>query len=267
MRISFLHVVGTLLFALSMMTTMPAMMAPRAVMESPAVLVEVSVVQTVRASDANTSTMANSSDGQDARRQAFQRPRRPTTAKTSTTTTLPTPEKPLLVLITAMSRPNNLPVLLAHILPLQKCFDVRWLVVFAAGNSKHWEQEGFVRDSFPWATQLRANDKNITSRAGHVEKNIALDFMQSNPHLRNGTGFMYFLDDDNFPPFGLCTAPMDTDVIYFGNQSTLSETATGRMGWRRKTVIPSADMFNFQSWRNVARRSVKKRLNVRWSGY
>lgn len=70
MRTSFLLAVGTLLFVLAVMTTVPsAVMAPCTVMESPAAHVKVSVVQNVQASDANTTTTANSSDGKDARRQ------------------------------------------------------------------------------------------------------------------------------------------------------------------------------------------------------
>lgn len=165
--------------------------------------------------------------------------------------------KPLLIFITPLSRVNNVPVLMARILPVRECFNVKWLLVFSAESSGHWsEHKYFENDSFPWIVQLKTPLKGHPSISGHVERNIALDFMQRTPGLRDGDGFMYFLDDDNLPPIGLCTAPMDTDAIYFGDQFTYNAVSKS-MKVRKNSVIPSEDMFRFKTGTEVEHRLVK----------
>ena len=180
---------------------------------------------------------------------AMEKPLVVTSSMTSAAT--PTEKKPLLVFITAVNRPNNLPLLLTRILPIRKCFDVRWLLVFSAARSKPWsERKYFAHNLLQWITQLRTQDTN--SNAGH-KHNVALDFIGNTSQLRDGNGFIYILDDDNFPPFGLCNAPMDTDAVYFGNQMTYKR---GRMVVRILTLIPSAEMFSFQREEDVSLRLV-----------
>jgi cephalosporin hydroxylase len=125
------------------------------------------------------------------------------------------PQKTQLVLITPTNRPSFLTRAISHVFPLQKCFDVRWLIIHTF-EFPTTEFVPFFRNVFPWITEITAYDP-LSSKGGH-ERNVGRDYVVA---TFTGDGIVYFLDDDNTLP-DLCTVmdhtELSTDTIYFADQ-------------------------------------------------
>lgn len=86
---------------------------------------------------------------------------------------------PRLTIITAVTRPENLPALARSIEPGRELFSITWRVVFDGAKVKHMDVPGAVT----------AVVSHAGSGWGNYQKNFALDC--------TADGWVYFLDDDN----------------------------------------------------------------------
>ncbi|CUG87527.1 transmembrane protein, putative [Bodo saltans] len=127
----------------------------------------------------------------------------------------PDVERTTLVLLTPTNRPHFISKGLMHVLPLQRCFDVHWVIVHTFEFPPS-EFVPFFRNVFSWITEIPAY--NPLSRKGGHERNVARDYIVE--HFK-GEGLMYFLDDDNTLP-DLCSvlgpAEVNTETMYYGDQ-------------------------------------------------
>lgn len=127
----------------------------------------------------------------------------------------PDVQRTTLVLLTPTNRPHFISKGLVHVLPLQRCFDVHWVIVHTFEFPLS-EFVPFFRNVFSWITEIPAY--NPLSRKGGHERNVARDYIVE--HFK-GEGLMYFLDDDNTLP-DLCSAlgpaEINTQTMYYGDQ-------------------------------------------------
>lgn len=104
-----------------------------------------------------------------------------------------------LYLITPSSRPSYLCRSIFHVMRLQQCFDVHWVIVHHSPDARLFKAPLF-RNVFPWITELSAF--NSMSRNGNHQRNVGIDYAlnmsQSDLDLLN------FLDDDNVLPSDSC---------------------------------------------------------------
>jgi cephalosporin hydroxylase len=118
----------------------------------------------------------------------------------------PDTSKPLLVLVTPADDPANLPRNLYDIIPLRRCFDVRWLIVYNMKSSA--TRAPMFRDIFPWITELQSFHPG-SQRLSH-QRNVGVEYALTEVVPTYGEhGFLYFLSTDNSLP-NLCDVPIET---------------------------------------------------------
>lgn len=125
---------------------------------------------------------------------------------------------PILVIVTPTSRPYHLSRAIFHVLPLRKCFDVRWIVVHTM-EDESVARASFYREVFPWIKEIRTFNPSATVEGSH-ERNVAMQYILH--HVKGNNGFVYFLDDDNTLP-DLCELMagegLKTNTMYFADQT------------------------------------------------
>ena len=138
-------------------------------------------------------------------------------------------QKTPLYIITPSSRPSLLSKSIFHVLPLQQCFDVHWIVVHTAKDQRISKAPLF-RNVFPWITEIFTFQK--TSKNGNHERNVGIDTVLS----LNSTGLVYFLDDDNILPNNICQVQKDlsTEKMYYGDQMQCDNVRLN-MDWMKHT--------------------------------
>ena len=138
-------------------------------------------------------------------------------------------QKTPLYIITPSSRPSLLSKSIFHVLPLQQCFDVHWIVVHTA-KDKRISKAPLFRNVFPWITEIFTFQK--TSKNGNHERNVGIDTVLS----LNSTGLVYFLDDDNILPNNICQVQKDlsTEKMYYGDQMQCDNVRLN-MDWMKHT--------------------------------
>ncbi|CUG87685.1 methyltransferase, putative [Bodo saltans] len=137
--------------------------------------------------------------------------------------------KPLLVLITALDDPVHLSQMLFDVLPLRRCFDVQWVIVFRMSDPG-LTRAPFFRDVFRWIVELHAYDAE--SQDLSHERNIGVQYALSHIVSRKGTadgGHLYFLDKDNALP-NLCSG---VDVVVASNK----KEGGGKKLWNSSTLF------------------------------
>jgi hypothetical protein len=94
--------------------------------------------------------------------------------------------RPILQIITAATRPENLPRILRSIASLILQFDLRWIIVYNDGITP-------VCFTEPWVCEIVYGKRNV---GGFIQKNRGIELCEP--------GWIYFLDDDNLilPDFG-----------------------------------------------------------------
>lgn len=148
-------------------------------------------------------------------------------------------EKLPLYLITPSSRPHYLTKAIFHVLPLHRCYDVRWIIVHGGRGGQQQQQVPLFRGVFPWIDELFVTPP-VESISGNHERNVGIDHLltyltnltgrgpngdNNNDYNNNNKGgLVYFLDDDNTPSSDLCPedgAPrpaLEADKMYYGDQ-------------------------------------------------
>lgn len=122
-------------------------------------------------------------------------------------------EKIPLYLITPSNRPSLLTKSIFHVLPLQECFDVHWVIVHTAAD-KRISRAPFFRDVFPWIIEIFSyNEKSIS---GNHERNVAIEHVVGIA----SSGLVYFLDDDNTLPADMCRVQqlLSDEKMYYADQ-------------------------------------------------
>jgi hypothetical protein len=126
--------------------------------------------------------------------------------------------KPRLILITPTNRPWYLSRGIHYVLPLLRCFDVRWVIIHTF-NNKHAVFSPVFRGVYPWVTELHTYHE-VSVYGGH-ERNSGRDYVVS---TFGGDGMVYFLDDDNTLP-DFCSmypifqpAELQLQTLYYADQ-------------------------------------------------
>jgi hypothetical protein len=126
--------------------------------------------------------------------------------------------KPRLILITPTNRPWYLSRGIHYVLPLLRCFDVRWVIIHTF-NNKHAVFSPAFRGVYPWVTELHTYHE-VSAYGGH-ERNSGRDYVVN---TFSGDAMVYFLDDDNTLP-DFCSlypvfqpAELQLQTLYYADQ-------------------------------------------------
>ena len=159
------------------------------------------------------------------------------------------------VLITATKYFDLLPLVYVSVLRVRQYFPgLEWIIV----KSNYIENTSIFNETgdFNWIHELeyRGVEK---SEAGHIEKNIALNYIRNNPSIINGSGWLYLLDGDNAAPefTGFDSIrQMDTNITYWANQELCSRKV------KRYTKRPDDYLDIMRSNSSVSKRTFRKIL-------
>ena len=129
-----------------------------------------------------------------------------------------------LYIITYSSRPSLLTRSISYVLPFVQCFDLHWVIVHSVADAHLRQTTGpLFRNVFPWITEIFTFQED--SAHGHHERNVGIDHviqMAANDIHNNGSGLIYFMDDDNTLSMDLCRddtrAMLSTNKMYYADQ-------------------------------------------------
>ena len=137
-----------------------------------------------------------------------------------------TTNKTPLYIITPTSRPSLLTRSIFHVLPLQECFDLHWVIVHSVHNNAnahlHQSTGPIFRNVVFWITEIFTH--HPASSFGNHERNVGMERVVQMANRRNNSnGLVYFLDDDNTLPIELCQdehirAILSTNNLYYADQ-------------------------------------------------
>lgn len=118
-----------------------------------------------------------------------------------------------LVVVTATTKPHFLSRTLMDMIPLRKCFDVRWIIVHGVEDTRFTFTPMFS-DAVPWVTEIAQFGQESWPL------DVGLEYAASSI---GGDGFVYVLDDANALP-NLCDpraldpSTMNPETIYYADQ-------------------------------------------------